>query len=449
MARHDRLRWNTPAEWSEWTEYLEAGLHGRCRWRLSVLLFGLLFAKGRCTVTAWLRAAGVTDDFSDYYYFIATLGWKRTRELAQRLFVLVLKTACPGERITVVVDDSPTPRYGPKVEGAGIHWNPTTRPDDQKFLYGHVWVTLALAIRHAKWGTIGLPLLGLLYVKAKDVTKLLERRGWKFRTKLELAAKLIRWAKATADRAGKSLDVVFDGAYAYRPLLKQILPLPVRVFSRLRRDAALWSLPESAPPGTRGARRKYGKKRVSLAKRAAARGGWQEIECVLYGQAVVKRCKTFLATSRMVGGVIRVVLGKNEDGSWDAFFCTDPAATAMEILERFSDRSSIEQVFHDVKEVEGAGQQQVRNIWCNVGAFNLNLWVNTLIELWAWSRAASRIRDRRDSPWDDATRRPSHADRRKALRHLFLESEFCVAQAKHPMSRKLRTFFKSLAQLAA
>ena len=61
-------RGKLPDRWSEWSEWLAAGLHARNRWRLPVLLMGILFAQGRRTVTLWLRAAGVSDDFEDYYY---------------------------------------------------------------------------------------------------------------------------------------------------------------------------------------------------------------------------------------------------------------------------------------------------------------------------------------------------------------------------------------------
>ena len=61
-------RWKCPNQWSEWSEWLAAGLHARNRWRLPVLLVGILFAQGRRTVTSWLRAAGVSDDFRGYYY---------------------------------------------------------------------------------------------------------------------------------------------------------------------------------------------------------------------------------------------------------------------------------------------------------------------------------------------------------------------------------------------
>ncbi len=43
----------------------------------------------------------------------------------------------------------------------------------------------------------------------------------------------------------------------------------------------------------------------------------------------------------------------------------------------------------------------MRHFWANVGAFHLNLWAHTLEELWAWRRSAGRLRDRKDSPWDD------------------------------------------------
>jgi len=42
------------------------------------------------------------------------------------------------QRVLMAIDDGPTKRYGPKVQGAGIHRNPTTSPDGAKFIYGHL-----------------------------------------------------------------------------------------------------------------------------------------------------------------------------------------------------------------------------------------------------------------------------------------------------------------------
>jgi len=133
--------WRCPDQWSEWSEWLSADLHARNRWRLPVLLVGILFASGRRTVTSWLRAAGVSDDFDDYYYFLAVIG-RKTKSIATQLVTLVLRTLPLPERLLLVIDDSPTKRYGPKVEGADIHHNPTPGPADQTYLYGHIWVTI-------------------------------------------------------------------------------------------------------------------------------------------------------------------------------------------------------------------------------------------------------------------------------------------------------------------
>jgi len=62
----------------------------------------------------------------------------------------------------MALDDGPTERYGPKVQGAGIHRNPTISPGGAKFIYGHIWVTLSAVFRHRLWGTIGLPVLAAI-----------------------------------------------------------------------------------------------------------------------------------------------------------------------------------------------------------------------------------------------------------------------------------------------
>ncbi len=347
-----QCRWPSPEEWAEWSDWLSAGLHARNRWRLGVLLMGILFAHGRRTVTSWLRAAGVRDDFQDYYYSLAALG-RKSQSVAAQLLGLLLRSVPLPDRALVVIDDSPTKRYGPKVEGAAIHRNPTPGPADQKYLYGHIWVTLSLALRHPRWGPLALPLRAMLYVRAQTVAALPACRRWRFRTKLVLAAELVVWAAGLLKRAGKTLQVVVDGGYTKRPFLRPVLRAGVVVVGRLRKDAALRDLPPPVKKGQRrrrGRPRRYGKNRISLAKRAGQRRGWQTVECVLYNKQTTKTCKTFLATYAPAGGRIRVVLVKESHG-WLAFFATDTQATARQILETFADRATIEQDFHDIKEV--------------------------------------------------------------------------------------------------
>lgn len=295
-----QCRWESPEQWSQWSEWLAVGLHGRNRWRLPVLMLGMLFAGGRRTVTTWLRAAGVSDDYQDYYYFLAAVG-RKAGFVAARLLALLIAVLPLPERLLLVIDDSPTKRYGPRVEGADVHHNPTPTtaarrcpPADQPFLYGHVWVTMSLTLRHPLFGPLALPLRAMLYVRQRTIAKIPKRRRWpRFATKLQLAARLTEWIMPILKQAGKTVWIVVDGGYVKRPYLRRAL-----------------------------------------------RTG-----------------------------------------------------------------ATIEQDFHDVKEVWGAGQQQVRNIWTNVAVFNMNLWMHTLVELWAWRLPHEQLVDRSDSPYCTYKRR--------------------------------------------
>jgi hypothetical protein len=428
-----------PVLWQDLARGMASFLHQRHAWRLAVLLLGALFARGRRTVTSWLRAARVGRGFPGYYYFLAALG-RGADLLAGHLLQRALLALAPGGPLLFALDDSPTKRYGPKVQGAGIHHNPTPGPTDQKFLYGHVWVTLAWVAWHPLWGALGLPILARLYVRQKDVPRLPRRQRWAFRTKLELAADLVTRAAGLVRFLGRAVRAVVDGFYAKRPFLKAAAAARVAVVSRLRKDAALRTVPRP-PRGRRrpGRPRTYGAGRISLAKRAGQKRGGQVARARQYGAVRDKRIKTFEATWRPAGGRIRVVIVR-EDRGWLALFSTDCAMTAEEVLSAAADRFSIEQDFHDLKEVEGLGQQQLRDIWANVGAFHVSAWVHTLVELWAWGLPAGAIRDRGASPWDDAERRPSHADRRKALQRQCLRQEFQQLAGGQALTEEIQQF---------
>ena len=153
-----KCRWECPQQWSQWSEWLAAGLHARNRWRLPVLLMGILFANGRRTVTRWLQAAGISDDYQDYYYFFTPVG-RKSKSIATQLVTLTLRT---------------------------------------------------------------LPLLAMPYVRKRTRATIPKSRGWgRFATKLQLAARLVEWIVPLLREAGKEIWIVIDGGYTKRPFLRR------------------------------------------------------------------------------------------------------------------------------------------------------------------------------------------------------------------------------------
>jgi hypothetical protein len=425
-------------------------LDKRIGFRLPIVLAGAMLASGRRTASSWFRCAGVKDDWDCFYDLIPSLG-KKAPTLMLPILMFILKKFDPGEHgyWTLAVDDSPTKRFGRHVEAANIHHNPTPGPGDGDWLYGHNWVCLAMLMTHPVFGVIALPLLSFLYVRKADIATLKQRYTWEFRTKhqlaLDLCTRVMQTLRALGSKAG--FIVVFDGAYTAQALVRGLIEKGAIVVTRLRRDAKLFDLPK-AKPGQRGRPRKYGKTRISLSRRAAHREGWQTIRYCCRGSMVERRFKAFLATSEIVGGTIRVVLLEHSVGNWAVYMSTDSSMRVETILKTVSDRWAIEEQFHDVKEIWGAGKQQVRNVWSSVGCWNVCGWLYSLLELECWDNTSEQLVDRTDRPWDNPSRRPSHSDRRRQIARKMLREAFFDDLQKAPDESKICLRFEQLLALA-
>ena len=104
-------------------------------------------------------------------------------------------------------------------------------------------------------------------------------------------------------------------------------------------------------------------------------------------------------------------------------------------------------MFKDVKEVWGAGQQQVRNVYACIGAFAVNLVLYSVVEAWAWERADAELVER--PVWDQEERRPSHADKRRALQREILREEMQTVLGEGADSREFRDLATRLLDMAA
>src|SRR5207248_2672182 len=130
-----------PALLSRWLCRIVSPLDKRTAPRLLRLLLGLLFARGRRAVTSWFRAAAIRDEFRPAYRAVHAAG-RAADVMAFVVWATTVRPLLAGQtRLVFALDDTPTRRYGPHVEGAGIHRDPSPGPSNAPFLYGHVWVT--------------------------------------------------------------------------------------------------------------------------------------------------------------------------------------------------------------------------------------------------------------------------------------------------------------------
>jgi len=119
------------------------------------------------------------------------------------------------------------------------------------------------------------------------------------------------------------------------------------------------------------------------------------------------------------------------------------------IPKTVSDRRAIEEQFHDVKEILGACEQQVRNVWSSVGCWDLCGWLCCLVELECWDHTHEQLVDRSDRPWDNNNRRSSHNDRRRLIARKMLRKAFSTDLQTITDPEKIQAQLERLLAIAA
>ncbi len=222
-----------------WFSVLASALDPRSASRLAWLFVGAILARGRRTVTSWIRAAGLSGEYRPCYTTVAAAGTRTDRIAARLAHEVVKPLVANSDRLTFAIDDTPTERYGRQVQGAGVHHNPTPGPAGGPFVYGHVWVVLGLLVVHPAWGVVALPLRARLYVRRKNLPGIAPKHRPAFRTKLSS-----RIVPAPASRSGPPGPVtqVMSRAVGFIPPGARFIPAA--------REAGRWRvLPPRLPAG--------------------------------------------------------------------------------------------------------------------------------------------------------------------------------------------------------
>jgi hypothetical protein len=358
--------------------------------KVVVLLYGTILAPGRRTVTAALRAVGLSDSahFTNYHRLLNRDQWSPWL-LSKLLLDLILVLCLPSDApLLLLIDETLERRRGAQIRYKGWFY------DAVRSTAGHVVTTLGL-----RWMCL-----------AVLVPVPWSQRPWALPFMIvpalsrQTAEKLHKPTRSLVDWAGLMLErvrrwqpertilVVGDGSYAATTLVQrcQRLQRPVQLVSRLRLDAQLYDPPPSQPKSKRGPKPQKGAQQPTLAERIAdATTTWQPLTASWYGaqpRHIEYATGTALWHHRGQPPVpVRWVVvrcpetcARKGPCKPTGLFCSDPAVAAAPIIQAFIARWNIEITFEELRAHLGFETQRQwseraieRTIPCLCGIFSL------------------------------------------------------------------------------
>jgi DDE superfamily endonuclease len=371
------------------------------------LVIGWVLTVGKHTVSQVILTMRLHESrhFATIYRFLGKGRWS-TDWVSRCLFRILVETLiAEGVEIHVVIDDTLNKHRGKQICGAGWQHDGSapklTKKAKQKG-YGVCFVIIGLAVRlpHISDRVFCLPYAARLWWPQKAKVK---PQGLPYKTKPQLALDLIRLSHSWLEE-GERLRVIADLGYCCETVLKG-RPKDAHVTGRLLKTSALFGLVESPAMRRRGRPRKKG---IRLATPKAMfedpNLSWSEIKVFCYGKEITLKVHQFTALWYHSAGeeAVSVVLCRDPRGKHpDAvFFDTDPTASAVQIVERYAARWSIEMTNRETKQLLGAAEPQCRKENSVIRAPMFAYWAYSFVVLWfvrQFSTAKNLIAE--PAPW--------------------------------------------------
>jgi len=311
-----------------------AAVPGRARPTFTELLIGATVTTGG-HVTEALLAVGLSRVWTTYYWLLERGRWSWLRVWDAWLSMLKERFAPPVWH--VILDDTVVERQSPHAPGSPIHHNHTRKPNRPAFVRGQGWLCLAGVVER-NWKVGAVPLMLRLV-----------RRGAQ-RGKLTSARVLLRWLGTRLGQVRVLLDAWFMRGW----LILATVADGHTVIGCVRRDLALYEVPKVPSRRPRGRPRKYGE-RMTRAKIEAL--PVHRSAQILYGNLEVVRYRSCLVAARVLKGrVVRAVwvelerpARRDKPRQERLLLCTDPALSALAVVQSYSRRWAVEPLFAALK----------------------------------------------------------------------------------------------------
>jgi hypothetical protein len=329
-----------------------------------VLLIGAILAPGERTVAAILRVMGCADEkqFQNYHRVLNRAKWS-SRELSRRLLVMLVHLFfAENEPLIMGIDETIERRRGRKIAARGVYRDPV-RSSKEFFVKtnGLRWISLML-LTPIPWAcrVWALPFLTVLapseryHKQRKKRHKTITDWAW------QMILQVTRWLP------GRKVVVVGDGTYAVLDFLLKVSRLPlVSAITRLRLDACLYDPAPERQAGKKGRPALKGKRQPKLAQRLQdPETVWHKHTLSWYGgttrEMEIATGTALWYQSPIPPVAIRWVLIRDPQGKYEpmALLCTDQQVEAVQIVEWFVLRWSVEVTFHEVRAHLGVETQR-------------------------------------------------------------------------------------------
>lgn len=326
---------------------------------VQLLLTGAILAPGKRTVTSVLRIMGLSQEkaFHKYHRVLSHTRWSALQ--ASHILLNQLLGVLIGDGPLVVgIDEHLERRWGAKIKGRGIYRD-AVRSSGSHFVKssGLRWVSV-MVLTPISWAkrVWALPFLTALAPSERYYEDKLRAHKPLTVWARQLLLLVKRWA------GERAVVAVGDQSYAVIDLLRS-LQGQVALISRLRLDAALYEPAGERESGQRGRKRLKGKRLAALTKVAeAATTIWTELTVVhgYGGKSQTVEYTTGTALWYHTGKKpvpIRWVLVRWE-GKLTGLVCNDTNLSAVQIIEYFIWRWSVEVTFAQVRAHLGVETQR-------------------------------------------------------------------------------------------
>ena len=319
-------------------------------------VWALMVVEGRKCLTRLARCAFFHQRaLSSWERFLAAHRWSLTA-LTERLVTLVVTTL--GDQLQVHgaylvgKDTTLVAKSAKRMLGVQKWKDHSDNADRGAYLVGHHWNLAGLISR---WDTRWLcwPLVLRLVPGLKGA------RQWIVGDAIEPMrfwdAAIATILEVTRCLGEASVRVVVDAFYSKAPFLNGLRARGIDVISRLRKDAVGWDDPAPQPPGKRGPKPRYGRK-WTLATLLALEPPTRAC-LTLYGKLTEVVFVVRDVWLRDVAQKVRVVV---LEGAKEPILLvsTDLALSALQIIEIYGARFSIELTIRDLKQHFGLGDYQ-------------------------------------------------------------------------------------------